>query len=505
MDFKTQKIRESSPEKPTLSQKENVSFFQEIKKKNVNKTQNKIPKLSINVIVVLLIFCIMGISYGIYKTISQIDYSIILKAAGTKLLTDAEGQTNFLILGIGGKNHDGGDLTDSIMIASLDQKSKTVSMASFPRDIYVKDETVGNSKINEVYYYAKKYFDDEKAGLEFFKSKIETLTNTEIQYYIMIDFKGFKEIVDTIGGIEVNVENDIYDTSYPKDGTHLYETFSIKKGLQHLDGETALKYARSRKTTSDFDRSSRQQQIIYAIKEKAISIDTIFSSEKISDILDSLKENLITNISIGEMLTIGAISKDYKQENITHHLLHDDPNTCGGLLYTPLREDYNNLFVLLPAGGNTHIYNYFDLILNYPEINTNEKIHILNGTKTAGIAGETKQVLNRYCFDINRFGNGRNQEIKETTYFYKEKLDENGQKIEYRPSSLNFLEKIIPGKESTDIPEEYLEYITDTDIILEIGSDYTNSKNYLEDPFYTLILNTPTATTATIESNTTPN
>lgn len=500
MNFKTRKINK----RPilatnTIVQSKDRKIFKE------EKDSSSIPKLKINLIASILFVIIVFLSYGIYKNISAIDYSILLKVAGTSLLSDEDGLTNFLILGIGGKNHDGGDLTDTIMIASLDQKNKHVSMVSIPRDIYIKDETIGSSKINEVYYYAKKHFNDENAGLSFFTTKIEELTGTDIHYYLLADFKGFKDIIDIIGGVEINVENDIYDPYYPKDGTYFYETFSIKKGIQTLDGETALKYARSRKTTSDFDRSFRQQQIIYAIKEKAMSSDILFSNEKITEILNSLKSNVFTNIKVGEILTMGAIAKDYSHDNITHQLLHDDPNFCGGLLYTPPRIDFNGAFVLLPAGGAEYLHHFFDLLFKYTKSNETTKIHILNGTSKAGVATETKQILTRYCFDINRYGNGLTQNVSETIYYYKEKFDENGEIISSRPLALDFLQTIIPGKESVTPPEEYKEFLNETDIVLELGEDYINSENYLEDPFYYLILYTPTQENEIIESNTTPN
>ena len=137
-----------------------------------------------------------------------------------------------------------------------------------------------------------------------------------IHYWVKIDFDGFKDLVDAIGGIDINVEKAIYDPNYPKDGTYLYEPFSISAGQQHLDGNTSLKYARSRYTTSDFDRADRQQQIIYAIKEKALQTETILNREKISQILESLKNNIETNITIKELLTLGSLAGDYSSDKI---------------------------------------------------------------------------------------------------------------------------------------------------------------------------------------------
>lgn len=471
----------------------------------VKKQFGKKHKITASIIVSIAIILLLGV--GIVKAISSIDFKLFLSAAGEELLQDQYGNTNFLLLGTGGKNHEGSDLTDTILVASLNEEKKTISMISLPRDLYIKDEIVGSSRINEVYYYAKQEYADSALAIDHLKKKIEETLGTEIQYWAMVNFDGFKEIIDIIGGIDVNVENAIYDPYYPKDGTYLYETFSISAGLHHLDGETALKYARSRKTTSDFDRAKRQQDIIFSIKERALETEILFSSEKISEILNTVKENIQTNIKITEILTLGSIAADYSKDQINHKLLHDDQYSCGGFLYTPRRDLYNGMFVLIPAGNLDFIHRYTDLNFNYSNIKAeNTKLHILNGTKTGGIAGEIKQILQRYCFDIARFGNATTQDILNTKYYYKQKLDEKGKPIDSRPPALDFLKKLIPGIETTEIPMEYNEYFLESDILIEIGSDYTESPNYIDDPFYSLYdyetYDTPAATPTT--TSTTP-
>ncbi|MFH1284314.1 MAG: LCP family protein [Candidatus Peregrinibacteria bacterium] len=446
-------------------------------------------KIRLTIPLIASIVIIIALCVGIVKAISSVNMNVFLKLAGDELQTDAFGHTNFLLLGTAGKNNDGADLTDTIIVASLDDEDKTLTMLSIPRDLYVKDEEVGNSKINEIYLNAKKYFDSSAEGVEYLKKKIEEIMGIPIHYWAKVNFDGFKELVDTLGGIDIEVENAIYDPYYPKDGTYNYETFQIPAGLHHMDGETALKYARSRKTTSDFDRAQRQQQIIYAIKEKALQTEVILSQEKIKELLNTLKSNVETNIKIREILTMGAIAGEYSQENISHRLIHDDPTQCGGFLYTPMREYYGGMFVLIPAGGEEFLHMYADMNFDYPLIAKEvARIHILNGTKTGGVAGEAKQILQRFCFEINRFGNARNTDLEQTTYYYMQKYDEKGDPIDSRPVSLDFLEKLIPGIESTEIPQDYIDkgYFDQTDIILEIGGDYVNSDNYIDDPFYSL-------------------
>lgn len=467
-------------------------------------------KIRINLPILIAITVILVLGVGIVKAITSVDVSVILKIAGTELKEDSYGHTNFLLLGSGGLNHDGGTLTDTIILASLDDGNKTVTMLSIPRDLWIKDKVVGNSKINEVYPNAKDHYKkinkipkktedptSNKQAMEHLRTKIEEILGIPIHYYVSVNFDAFIDIIDAVGGVDINVEKAIYDPLYPKYGTVDYEIFSMPKGLQHLNGKTALKYARSRETTSDFDRSKRQQQLIMAIKESALKANILFSKEKISNILNIIKENINTDITIEEILTLGSIAKNYSKDSIITRLIHDDPTRCGGFLYTPERSYYNGAFVLVPAGGFEIIHKYADLIFGFTEISKEKaKIQILNGTPRAGVAGETKQILQRFCFDISRFGNAEKKDVTQTTYYYRQKLDEKGKPIPSRPLTFDFLKKLVPGKEIEGIPQKYIDLgYTDSDIILELGTDYTSSPNYMEDPFYSLPMLAPTTPT----------
>ncbi len=486
MEFQRRKIRK------------NLKRLNEIKN-SFEKGEPFLPKkklkITIKTPIIISLAIILLLVIGTVKALSHINLNVILKMAGEELLHDNLNHTNILVLGVGGENHDGGDLTDTIIVASIDNDNDLVTMLSIPRDLYVEDDIVGDSKINEIAFNATNHFGNSKDGIEHLKSKIEGIVGVPIHYWVKIDFAGFKDLVDALGGIDVDVPEGIYDPYYPKDGTYEYETFSISKGPNHLDGETALKYARSRKTTSDFDRAERQQQIIFAIKQKALSTKTILDTEKIKNLLNALKNNIETNIKVNEIITFGSIASEFGEGSILHRLIHDDPGQCGGLLYTPMRQYYYGMFVLIPAGGFDYIHLYADLNFNHQLISKeNPTIHILNSTKTPGVAAETKQVLRRFCFDINRFGNGNNKDLKETTYYYKPLVDEEGKPTDEKPVSLDFLQKIIPGKATDIIPEEYKEYMQEADILLDIGQDYVNSDKYIEDPYYYLPMVTPTPT-----------
>lgn len=453
--------------------------------KNNSPKTKKTLTIKIPILISLVVAILLTI--GIVKAISHINFNVFLKIAGDELLTDEEGHINFLILGTGDKNHEGADLTDTIIIVSLDEENKLVNMLSIPRDLYVKDDVVGNSKINEAFHYGSVYYDNEQQGLEYLIKKVEDVTNINIHYWVKINFQGFKNLVDALGGIDIYVEEAIYDPFYPKDGTVLFETFNISEGQHHLDGETALKYVRSRKTTSDFDRAARQQQVIYAIKEKALQTETILDQGKIKKLLNALKANIDTNIKVKEILTMGAMASDYSSESITQRLIHDNPIDCGGFLYPPHPELYNNQYVLIPAGGYEILGQYSDLIFNHPLVSQeNSIIYILNGTSEYGVAGETKQVLQRFCFDIQGFGNATSKDKIKTTYYYIQMYDGDGDPVDSRPKTLDFLQKLIPGEESTDIKEEYKEHFGTADIVIELGNDYVGTDKYMLDNFYYL-------------------
>lgn len=463
MKFKTRKIRYKK-RKPLLS------FFK--KKKGLNsKRKIQIGTIIIIAAVVTLFF------YGCSTLMSKIGLVNIIGVFGEHFQTDSYGHTNILMLGIGGEDHDGADLTDTIILASIDYKNNIAPMISIPRDFYVNIEEINDgARINRVYELGKKNY-DSKTGLELVASKVEEITGTDIHYYVKIDFDGFRDIVDSLGGVDIHVDTPIHDPYYPIDGTIKTQTFSLSAGMQHMDGETALKYARSRKTTSDFDRSKRQQKLLFAIKEKAMTKNILLNPAKIRNLYEAVNNNLETNLSLRHIIELAKISQDFSQENIVNKVITDDPTACGGFLYTPERRLFGGAYVLVPIGNHyDFIHQYVDLSLHYPQLVKDPiKIQILNGTKTPGLASETKAMLDRLCFDVVRYGNAQSQDITQTSLYYKG---------EAPPEALHFIKQLVPGVISSEIPEAYYgpQYLSNADVILELGSDYAETRP--EDIFY---------------------
>lgn len=216
-------------------------------------------------------------------------------------------------------------LTDSIIVAVLNNKRKDVTLISIPRDF-----AINGRKINEFY---------EFFGIQKLAEEITLITNIKLDNFVIVDMKAFTQFVDAIGGLDINVDKGIYDYQYPKNKID-YEVFSIGAGMHHMDGSLALKYARSRKSTSDYDRSRRQQQVISAVKERLKSGDfyTILSS-----LYDSLNKNVETNVSFIDAMALASQTSDYTIK--TNHVIEG-----SGLVYSTYNKQ--GQWILLPKTGN---------------------------------------------------------------------------------------------------------------------------------------------------------
>lgn len=199
------------------------------------------------------------------------------------------GRWDVLILGIRGKDDpEGGLLSDSILILSLEQKNKKLSLVSLPRDIFIEFPGIIAGKINEVYERGWQ----QNNTFSFSKNVFSRLSGVYIDQIIVFDFKAFAEIVNVLGGIEIELVQPFTEKN------QWGHEFYLPAGKNQLDGDTALYYVRSRYSTSDFDRARRQQEIIMAIKAKAVSLDWLKSPWRLADLLNGLNQNISTDFNI---------------------------------------------------------------------------------------------------------------------------------------------------------------------------------------------------------------
>lgn len=313
----------------------------------------------------------------------------------TALRGEGDGRINILLLGMGGANHPGGTLTDSIMVISIDPNDKTLAMLSIPRDLYVPIAGKKQSaKINEVYSIGEK----EKAGNGpvLLKETVGNILDLPIHYYVNVDFYGFVKFIDEIGGVDVLVDKNLYDPYFPDANMQGYDPFYIKAGQQHLDGSTALKYARSRETTSDFDRAARQQKIIAAVKEKTLSAGFLANPKKILDTVKIIGDHVKTDFTADELIQLANLAKQIDSSKTVSKVL---TNATDGELVS---DSSSGTYYLLPKDKTwEEIQRIAHEIFTDPNLKQEDaKIEVLNASSTAGLGSKLAQSLKSYNYNV---------------------------------------------------------------------------------------------------------
>ena len=358
--------------------------------------------------------------------ISQIRH--LAESADVKLKGEDKDRINILLLGIGGKNHDGGLLTDTIILASLKPSEKKVSLVSIPRDLAIPVENMGWQKINSINAFAEAK-NPGSGGLALSQT-VSDIFQTPIDYYLTLDFAGFEKIIDDLGGIKVNVENPFDDYRYPILGNEdapwdqRWEHLHVEKGEQIMSGSLALKYVRSRHASgaegSDFARSRRQQKVLEAVKEKVMSLSTIFNPSLIYKIIKDVNDNYSTNLKIWEMVKLWGMAKEIKSPNIYNRVLDNSP---GGLLIDTVGVD--GAFLLSPKSGDFSEIQYLvNNIFTDAPVADKEKvkqekatIEVRNGTWINGLANKAALDLEKYGFDVVRVGNSNQQNFQKSVIY----------------------------------------------------------------------------------------
>lgn len=290
------------------------------------------------------------------------------------------------LMGYGGGTHEGGTLTDSILVAQFIPLEKKIKLISIPRDLWVPIPiSIGEtkmSKINAAYTIGlddKRYpnketqFTGKAGGGQMAKTVLSQVLGISIDNFVALDFNGFLKTVDTLGGIDINVQKSFTDTFYPieekttdlcgksepeiialtatvsgekleQSFTCRYEKLHFDKGLQHMDSITALKFVRSRHSPEDggdFNRSARQKLVIESIKKKIISLNFI---PKLIPFVNSLAGNLTTDIDLAQMQKLIANSSEFQTYQIESY-----PVTDQNLLTDSVSSDRQ--YILIPKIG----------------------------------------------------------------------------------------------------------------------------------------------------------
>lgn len=378
--------------------------------KEIHKRRSRILLKRITpVLIIISTIIAIGIIRAIFSSPTSFDYAFRIPFIGY-LFDTTDDKVNILLLGNAGGNHDGTYLTDTVMVVSYNLKKRHVNFISLPRDLWLDEQKL---KLNAVYETGE----EKKQGLKFTKEIVGGVLGIPIHYSIRMDFNGFEMAINEVEGIEVDVEKTFDDFLYPiagkeedlcgwmeeerefseEDAKNLgldpgkrkvlvkedkiatdsaepekgYEYFDCRfehihfdKGLTKMDGETALKYVRSRMGSSgegnDFARSKRQQRVIESFRKKVLSLETIFNPKKLAGLIGAFGQSIETDIPIDDMIELYKLSKQV--ESSSNFVISSSGE--APLLINPPQSDYGGVWVLVPKDGNfSETKNYVKKIL----------------------------------------------------------------------------------------------------------------------------------------------
>lgn len=324
------------------------------------------------------------------------------RRSGSNTPTPAKSRVNFLLLGIDQRDDERGVPTrsDTMINVSFDQMNKTASMISLPRDLWVEIPGYADNRINVANFLGDAY-KYPGGGPALAMKTVEVNFGIPIDYYARIDFRGFEKVVDTLGGVDIEVDRAIVDNEYP---TEDYGTMRIyiPAGKQHMNGKVALQYARSRHSENDFGRAQRQQKVLVAIKDRALQLDVI---PKLPSLMGTLLQTVQTDIPASEFLRLAKLTKEVGSANISN-LVIDDKYT------TPFKGE-GGADLLIPK--KAEIRQAIGALMAHPVVREEAaRIEVINGTNKTGLAGRTGDYLIGQGYDVVKVSTADRSDYKRT-------------------------------------------------------------------------------------------
>lgn len=473
----------------------------EKKEKNAKR---KIPKnwrkIFFGILILFFLIVCAGVFFFLFKSLS-VGRSIQIQNTNTSIFSDMKqlavsyfankhpvlkgeenGRINILLLGRAGEHYPGRNLTDTVIMMSIDTKNKKVALLSLPRDLYAPiPDTHLYTKLNSLYQYGL----SQGIGIAPLRAAVENITGQTIHYFFVLDFDGFEKTVDALGGISVDVLRDFYDPSYPGKN-YSYETFTIKKGWQTLNGATALKYVRERHNDpeGDFGRAKRQQQIIQAIKDKAFSLGTFFNIFAVNKMLDALGESVKTDMTLDEMESFIGLAKTLDTENVSSVVV-DAWQKESLLRVSHIQVGSVAAFILVPRVGNwseindvsENIFQLDALKIRRKQIAEEQaKIIIVSATENITAAEKMKRLISEMGFsEVSiTLSPALKNNLKQSMIVDRSELK--------KPFSLDELMKKFTLKQEVALPPE-LSFVTipdASDFAIVIGSDLADKLSFDE-------------------------
>jgi LCP family protein required for cell wall assembly len=316
---------------------------------------------------------------------------------------------SILLLGIDQRCEETGPThTDTMMVLTIDPLGLSAGVLSLPRDMWVEIPGFGTDRINQANYYGEVY-EFPGGGPALAVETVEGLLGVPIDYYVTVNFDAFVEMVDLIGGIDVEVTETIDDPDYP-DRCYGFDPFYIEQGAHHLDGQQALKYARTRATFGgDVDRAGRQQAVMMAVRDKVLQLENLPGLIAQAPLLwQTFQDNVRTNMSLEEAIQLGLLVKEIPESSIytaviDYNYVYNEVTPDGRAVLVPIRENIRQLRdqLFTPPVIPTPV------IENLPALMADERarVAVYNGTAVFGLAAATQQYLEQNGLRITEVGN----------------------------------------------------------------------------------------------------
>ncbi len=303
------------------------------------------------------------------------------------------GRVTLLLLGLDRRPNDAeGTRSDTMILVSVDQDNKTANILSIPRDLWLKIPGHGSNRINTAYFFGEQEKPGQGGPL-LAKQAIFDNFGVRVDYFAEIDFNGFRSIIDSIGGINIDVKKPLIDNEYPTEDYGIKRIY-IPAGFQHLDGQTALQYARSRHADSDLGRNQRQQEVLLAVREQGVNLGLLTNTQLQTALQGAIK----TDLSPGDMLGLGQVAVGMKRDSIKQFAI--DANIAHNA-----RIDGNDVLQADPAALSQLVRDFQTIAAapasSGPAARETAHISVLNGTFLEGRAARTQKFLEGKGFTID--------------------------------------------------------------------------------------------------------
>jgi LCP family protein required for cell wall assembly len=312
-------------------------------------------------------------------------------------------RVNILILGVDQRLGERGPWrTDTMIVVSVDPVSKSAGVLSIPRDLWVEIPGYGQERINTTYVTGE--LDRfPGGGPALAKKTVQYNLGEPIHYYLRVNFMAFQQLIDSIGGVDIYVEHEINDPTYP-DMNYGYDPLRIPAGWQHMDGALALKYARARHGSSDFERMHRQQQAMLAVRDKVTRLDLLPKLlPRARELATTLDTSIQTDLTLDQLVRLAQLGSEIDRTRIRTAAIDETMTRSwttpqGANVLVPDRTKmsvvHNSIFTAPEPVGD-----------DAAEIAAESaQIEVLNGTPTSGLAAQAADRLKKYGLRVDWVG-----------------------------------------------------------------------------------------------------